>query len=389
MMGIHFMEDVPFHTVYIHALVRDEQGQKMSKSKGNVIDPLELIDKFGADALRFTLTAFAAQGRDVRLSEQRVEGYRNFCTKIWNAARFCEMNGCIPVTDFDPSSVNETVNKWIVGKVVEAERAMSTAIDAYRFNEAAQGAYAFVWGTFCDWYLEFIKPILQEHGDADAQMETQATAAWVLDQILHLLHPIMPFITEELWESISADRPMPLIRAPWPNLDDGLINADANAEMDWLVRLISEIRSVRAEMNVPPKAEVPIGIAGVGDMASAAMVRHAALLTRLARIQRIDAIAAADVESAAKGAIQFVLDEATVFVSVADFIDVAAEQARLDKELAKQQSEIERFEKKLANEKFVANAPEVVVKAEREKLVDARVALAKLTEARERLVGVA
>ena len=389
MMGIHFMDDVPFHTVYIHALVRDEQGQKMSKSKGNVIDPLELIDKFGADALRFTLTAFAAQGRDVRLSEQRVEGYRNFCTKIWNAARFCEMNVCRPVADFDPSSVNETVNKWIVGKVAEAERAMSTAIDAYRFNEAAQGAYAFVWGTFCDWYLEFIKPILQEHGDADAQTETQATAAWVLDQILHLLHPIMPFITEELWESISADRPMPLIRAPWPNLDDGLINADANTEMDWLVRLISEIRSVRAEMNVPPKAEVPIGIAGVGDMASAAMVRHAALLTRLARIQRIDAIAAADVESAAKGAIQFVLDEATVFVSVADFIDVAAEQARLDKELAKQQSEIERFEKKLANEKFVANAPEAVVEAEREKLADAQVALAKLTEARERLVGVA
>ncbi len=389
MMGIHFMDDVPFHTVYIHALVRDEQGQKMSKSKGNVIDPIELIDKFGADALRFTLTAFAAQGRDVRLSEQRVEGYRNFCTKIWNAARFCEMNGCFPAVDFDPSSVNETVNKWIVGKVVEAERTVSTAIDAYRFNEAAQGAYAFIWGTFCDWYLELIKPILQVDYDGDAQVETQATAAWALDQILHILHPIMPFITEELWESISADRTTPLIRAPWPTLDDGLIDSDANAEMDWLVRLISEIRSVRSEMNVPPKAKVPIGIVGASDMASAAMVKHATLLKRLARVERIDNIETTDVELAAKGAIQFVLDEATVFVSVTDFIDVAVEQGRLDKELAKQKREVERFERKLANEKFVANAPKAVVESEREKLADAQEALARLTEARERLCRVA
>ena len=281
------------------------------------------------------------------------------------------------------------MNKWIVGKVVEAERAVSTAIDAYRFNEAAQGAYAFIWGTFCDWYLELIKPVLQVEDDVDAQAETQATAAWVLDQILHLLHPIMPFITEELWESISADRSTPLIRAPWPNLDDGLINADVNPEIDWLVRLISEIRSVRSEMNVPPKAEVPIGIVGAGDMASAAIVRHASLLKRVARVERIDAIVAADVELAAQGAIQFVLDEATVFVSVAGFIDLAAEQERLDKELAKQQREIERFEKKLANEKFVINAPEAVVKTEREKLTDAQVVLAKLTEARERLSRVA
>ncbi|MEK9753997.1 MAG: valine--tRNA ligase [Rhodospirillaceae bacterium] len=385
MMGIHFMKEVPFHTVYIHALVRDEHGQKMSKSKGNVIDPLELIDKFGADALRFTLTAFAAQGRDVRLSEQRVEGYRNFCTKIWNAARFCEMNGCAPDPSFDPARASETVNRWIVGKVIEAERAVSAAIDAYKFNEAAQAAYAFVWGTYCDWYLEFIKPILQTEGDTPAKAETRAAAAWAFDQILHLLHPIMPFITEELWAETAPERDTALIAADWPDLPDSLIDTAANTEMDLMVRLVSEIRSVRSEMNVPPKAEVPIGIAGADVATAAALARHEALLKRLARVERIDTVVADAVDAAAKGAIQFVIDEATVFVGVAAFIDVAAERARLDKELAKQESEITRFEKKLANEKFVANAPDAVVEAEREKLADARAAMAKLSEARERL----
>jgi len=389
MMGIHFMDKVPFHTVYIHALVRDEQGQKMSKSKGNVIDPLQLIDKFGADALRFTLTAFAAQGRDVRLSEGRVEGYRNFCTKIWNAARFCEMNDCRPDPDFDPAQVNETVNKWIVGKVTEAERAVSKAIDDYRFNEAAQAIYGFVWGTYCDWYLEFTKPILQDGDNAAAKAETQAAAAWAFDQILHLLHPIMPFITEELWEQISTDRASALIVSPWPALGDDLIDAAANAELDWMVRFISEIRSVRSEMNVPPKAEVPVYLVGAGTTAEKVVVSEGEMIRRLARLASID-FAAMDGDAAAhlaEGAIQFVLDEATVFVNVAGSIDVVAEKARLDKELAKQQSEIDHFEKKLANQKFIANAPEAVVDGEREKLADAQAAQAKLNEARARLLS--
>jgi len=372
--------EVPFHTVYIHALVRDEKGQKMSKSKGNVIDPIELIEKYGADALRFTLTAFAAQGRDVRLSEQRVEGYRNFCTKIWNAARFCEMNECRPDEAFDPSKVSGTVNKWIVGKVTEAERAVSAAIDAYKFNEAAQAIYQFTWGTFCDWYLELVKPVLQGE-DGAVKDETRATAAWVLDQILHLMHPIMPFITEELWEQMGTERSAPMISAPWPELDDSLIDHEANAEMDWVVRLISLVRGLRSEMNVPVKAEIPLLVKDAGEVAKRCMEDHAEQITRMARLSSIEALTG----EVPKGAVQAVLDEATVVLPVADVIDVAAEKARLEKEVAKQVSEIQRFEKKLANEKFVANAPDEVVETEREKLADAQQVHARLSEALERL----
>jgi len=379
MMGIHFMDDVPFHTVYIHALVRDEKGQKMSKSKGNIIDPLELIEKYGADALRFTLTAFAAQGRDVRLSEQRVEGYRNFCTKLWNAARFCEMNECKPVADFDPAAVTSTVNKWIVGKTVEAERAVSGAIDAYKFNEAAQSIYAFTWGTFCDWYLEFIKPVLTGD-DAAAKAETRATAAWALDQILNLMHPITPFITEELWDQMGT-RAQPMITAPWPDLDAALVDAAANAEMDWVVRLIGQVRGLRNEMNVPAKAEVPLLLKDAGELARTCIVTHADQISRLARLSSIELLDG-DVP---KGSVQDVIDETTLVLPVADVIDVAAERTRLEKEIAKQQGEIDRFEKKLSNEKFVANAPDEVVETEREKLADARLVHDRLAEARARL----
>jgi valyl-tRNA synthetase len=381
MMGIHFMGEVPFHIVYIHALVRDEHGQKMSKSKGNIIDPLELIEKFGTDALRFTLTAFAAQGRDVRLSEQRVEGYRNFCTKLWNAARFCEMYECRPDAKFDPAAVNETANKWIIGKTVEAERAVAGAIESYRFNDAAHGVYHFTWGTFCDWYLELIKPVLMG-ADSPAKAETRATAAWVLDQILHLMHPIAPFITEELWGQMAAERPGPMITAAWPELADSLLDADANAEMDWVVRLIGQVRGLRNEMNVPVKAEIPLLLKGAGDLAQRCMATHAEQIKRLARVSTIEALAG-DVPS---GSVQDVIDEATLVLPVAEVIDVAAERQRLEKEIAKQQAEIDRFEKKLANEKFVANAPDAVVEAEREKLADARLAHDRLAEARGRLL---
>jgi len=382
MMGIQFMGEVPFHTVYIHALVRDEKGQKMSKSKGNVIDPLELIEKFGADALRFTLTAFAAQGRDVRLSEARVEGYRNFCTKLWNAARFCEMNECKPVAGFDPASVEHTLNRWIVGKVVETEAATAGAIDSYRFNDVANAAYQFTWGTFCDWYVEFAKPLLQGDDEA-AKAETRAAAAWVLDQILHLMHPIMPFITEELWQALAEGRDTPLITSTWPDYDAALIDADANAEMDWVVRLISQVRAIRSEMNVPPKAEVPLLLKDAGAVARTCVERHGALIGRLARVSSFELLDG-DVP---KGAVQDVIDEATVIMPIADVIDLDTEKERLEKEIAKQQSEIDRFQKKLGNEKFVANAPEAVVEAEREKLADAETAKTRLEEARERLLA--
>jgi len=380
MAGIHFMDEVPFHTVYIHALVRDENGQKMSKSKGNVIDPLKLIESYGADALRFTLTAFAAQGRDVKLSTQRVEGYRNFCTKLWNAARFCQMNECHPVDGFDPASVELTLNKWIVGKVTEAERAMSGAIDSYRFNDAASSIYQFTWNTFCDWYVEFAKPMFSGDDEA-ARAETRATAAWVLDQILLLMHPVTPFITEELWNELSDARANPLIISDWPELDDALINPSANDEMDWVVRLISQVRTIRSEMNVPPAAKIPLLLKDAGDKASHCMDTHADLLMRVARLSSIEPLSG-DVPA---GSVQDVIDEATIILPIAEAIDITEEKLRLDKEIAKQTSEIDRFEKKLGNQKFVANAPDEVVETERQKLADAQTTKTKLEEARDRL----
>ncbi len=380
MAGIHFMDEVPFHTVYIHALVRDEHGQKMSKSKGNVIDPLELIGTYGADALRFTLTAFAAQGRDVKLSIQRIEGYRNFCTKLWNAARFCEMNVCRPVEGFDPSSVQLTLNKWIVGKVVEAERAMSGAIETYRFNDAASSIYQFTWNTFCDWYVEFTKPMFLGD-DENARAETRATAAWVLDQVLLLMHPITPFITEELWTELSDKRTSSIMIAEWPELDDGLINTAANEEMDWVVRLISQVRTIRSEMNVPPGAKIPLILKDAGERAQSCLVNHADLLKRVARLSSLELLSG-DIPT---GSVQDVIDEAILILPISETIDLTEEKSRLDKEINKQTAEIDRFEKKLSNERFVTNAPDQVVATERQKLADAQQIKIKLQEARERL----
>ncbi len=380
MMGINFMDEVPFHTVYIHALVRDENGQKMSKSKGNVIDPLELIDTYGADALRFTLTAFAAQGRDVKLSIARIEGYRNFCTKLWNAARFCEINECKPVAGFDPSSVSLSLNKWIVGKLVEAERAEVAAIDAYRFNDVANAIYHFTWGTFCDWYVEFAKPYLQGE-DGAAKDETRATAAWVMDQILHLMHPVTPFITEELWQQLDDNRATPLITSNWPELDDTWVDADVEAEMDWVVRLIGQIRGLRSEMNIPPSAKLPLLLKGATEPEQARLKMHNDLLMRVARLASVKTLDGA----IPNGAVQAVLDGATIVLPIADVIDIDAEKNRLDKEIDKQHSEISHFQKKLGNEKFVANAPDEVVATERGKLADAQQTVERLMEAKERL----
>jgi valyl-tRNA synthetase len=378
MMGLHFMKEVPFHTVYIHALVRDEKGQKMSKSKGNVIDPLDLIGKFGTDSLRFTLAALAAQGRDIKLAESRVEGYRNFATKLWNAARYSQMNGCKRVEGFDPTSVKETVNRWIVGKVGEAARAVTEGLEAYRFNDAAGATYQFTWGTFCDWYLEFTKPILAG-GDAAAAAETRATTAWVLDQILRLLHPFMPFITEELWASLDDNRPNLLIFEKWPTV--ALDAGDAAAEMDWVVRLITMVRSVRAEMNVPPKAELPLLLKNPGANATRYAKLHRDLILRLARLAGIEETST----DAPKGSVQGVLDEATVILPLADFIDVAGEKARLNKEVKRLEGEMAKFTGKLNNKAFTDKAPEEVVEEQRQRLADATMARDKLAEALQRL----
>ncbi|MEO0036375.1 MAG: hypothetical protein RLZZ501_2398 [Pseudomonadota bacterium] len=383
MMGLHFMGEVPFRDVYIHALVRDEKGQKMSKSKGNIIDPLNLIDKYGCDALRFTLAALAAQGRDVKLAESRVEGYRNFATKLWNAARFCQMNQCAVVPGFDPKAVRETVNRWIVAKTAETAAKVDAALAGYRFDAAALGAYHFVWGTFCDWYLEFAKPILAG-ADAAAQAETRATAAWVLDQILHILHPLMPFITEELWQQLAERGGAELMLQSWPALD-GLADPAAEAEMDWVVRVVSTVRGVRSEMNVPPSAQVELLVAGLAPERAGWLATHGELLRRLARCASITAIAADALDSHRSGAAQMVVDEATLVMPLGAIIDIAAERARLGKELAKLEGEIAKVDKKLGNADFIARAPEEVVAEQRERRDDWSASAARLREALGRL----
>jgi valyl-tRNA synthetase len=382
MMGLHFMKDVPFRKVYIHALVRDEKGQKMSKSKGNIIDPLELIDSFGCDALRFTLAALAAQGRDVKLATSRVEGYRNFATKLWNAARFCEMNGCAPIPGFDPTGVAQTVNRWIVGKTVDAAAKIAQSIEAYRFNDGAQAAYHFTWGTFCDWYLEFAKPIFQGDDEA-AKAEARATAAWTLDQILHMLHPFMPFITEELWEQLGEGRDSGLIHAKWPDAGD-VVDATANAEMDWLVGLISDIRAVRAELNVPPSAKVPMFVRGASGQTLVRLDKHRDSILTLARLSQIE-----DGEGVAvpHGAVQIVVDETTCILPLAEVIDLAKERSRLEKELVKAEAEIGKVDRKLGNADFLAKAAPEVVEENRERRQEFTAQAAKLQDAIGRLSG--
>ena len=378
MAGLHFMKEVPFKDVYIHALVRDEKGQKMSKSKGNVLDPLELIDQFGADAVRFTLTSQAVQGRDVKLSTSRIEGYRNFVTKIWNAARYAQMNDCTPDPAFDPAACTLTVNRWIVGKTAEAVAAINAAIGGYRYNEAADAGYHFTWGTFCDWYLEFTKPILNGDDEA-AKAETRAAMAWTLDQILHMLHPIMPFVTEELWAK-TADRDTQLMLSSWPDLG-GLEAPDAEAEMDWVTRVISAVRAVRAEMNVEPKAQLTLLLKDAGAETLQRLDTHKDLIHRLARIETSGALDG-EVE---KGSVQVVVDDATLVLPLAGIIDVAAEKARLEKEIKKLDPEITKYDKKLSNQGFLAKAPADVVEEQRERLEGLKRDRAKLDEALARL----
>ena len=381
MMGLHFMKEVPFKDVYIHALVRDEKGAKMSKSKGNVIDPLNLIDQYGADALRFTLAAMAAQGRDIKLATSRVEGYRNFATKLWNACRFAEMNGCVGVPGFDPTTAQQPLNRWIAHETARAARETTEAITAYKFNEAAAAVYRFVWNVYCDWYLELAKPVLLGP-DGPAKIETQAMVAWARDEILKLLHPFMPFVTEELW-AVTAEgavaRNSLLVLAPWPVLD-GLDDPAAEAEIGWVVDLVTAIRSVRAEMNVVPATTIPLVLVGASQETRGRADRWAEFLKRLARLGDIGFD-----ERAPQGSIQLVVRGEVAALPLKGVIDLAAEHSRLTKELAKVDADIKRVDAKLGNADFVARAPEEIIDGEREKREEAVARRDKIVAALERL----
>ncbi|MBB4290663.1 valyl-tRNA synthetase [Rhizobium leguminosarum] len=385
-MGLHFMKDEngdpvePFHTIYIHALVRDKNGQKMSKSKGNVIDPLELIDEYGADALRFTLAIMAAQGRDVKLDPARIAGYRNFGTKLWNATRFAEMNGAKSDPHFVPEAAELTINRWILTELARTERDVTEALEAFRFNDAAGALYRFVWNEVCDWYLELLKPVFNGE-DEGAKAEAQACSAYILEEIYKLLHPFMPFMTEELWAHTAGEgkeRDTLVCHAEWPSpsyADDA-----AADEINWLIDLVSGIRSVRAEMNVPPSATAPLVVVKANNLTRERLFRHDAAIKRLARVE---AISLAD--NAPKGAAQIVVAEATICLPLGNLIDLSAEKARLEKAIAKMEAEIARINGKLSNEKFVANANPEVVEAERERLEELKGQISSLKTALSRV----
>ncbi|HEV2510190.1 valine--tRNA ligase [Bosea sp. (in: a-proteobacteria)] len=392
MMGLNFMDEVPFRDVYLHAMVRDEKGAKMSKSKGNVIDPLVLIDTYGADALRFTFAAMAAQGRDIKLATSRVEGYRNFATKIWNAARFAEINGCLRAEGFDPAAVKLPLNRWILSEAARTAEAVAAGIESFKFNEAADSAYRFVWGQFCDWYLELSKPVLQaEELDAAgtaARAETQATVAHVIDLICQLLHPFMPFLTEELWAqkaNAGAARTVPAGEAGlvcltrWPELS-ALVDETAEAEIGFVVDLISDIRSIRSETNVPGGTQVPLVLVKASAATKAAVEAWAPMIERLARLSAIEFADEAPGQSA-----QIIVRGEVAALPLAGIIDLDAERGRLNKELGKLDQDIVAVERKLGNPDFMARAPEEIVEENRERKAAAEARKLKIKEALERL----
>ncbi|MET4128698.1 valine--tRNA ligase [Roseovarius sp. MBR-6] len=380
MMQYAVVGQKPFSHVYVHALVRDEKGKKMSKSLGNVLDPLDLIDEFGTDAVRFTLTAMAAMGRDLKLSKERIAGYRNFTTKLWNAARFAEMNGAVASAAAVPTPT-ATVNKWIIGETAKTRTAVDEALENFRFNDAANTLYAFVWGTVCDWYVEFSKPLLLD-GDAATRAETQATMAWVIDQCLILLHPIMPFVTEELW-GVLGQRAKPLIHADWPDYDLDLIDKDADREMGWVIALIDQVRSVRAQMHVPAGLYVPLLVTELSDAGRAAWDNNAAMIERLARIESLS-----DAATLPKGCATIAVEGATFGLPLADIIDVTEEKARLEKTLGKLAKEIGGLRGRLKNPKFVESAPGDVVAETRENLALREEEEARLRAALDRLAEI-
>lgn len=380
MMGMQFMDDVPFRTVFLHGLVTDEKGQKMSKSRGNVIDPLELVDKYGADALRFTLASMPTQGRRVKLAASRVEGYRNFATKLWNATRFAQMNGVATAGGFDATSVRQTLNRWILSELHRCAHDVEQAFVDFRLNDAAAALYGFIWGTFCDWYVELSKPVLQGD-DAAARDETRAVTGLVLRETVKLLHPFMPFITEELWDKMGyragSDA---LMLQRWPRATEFPPDDAARQEIGWLIGLISDIRSARNEINVPAAARLRLLVRDAGAATLERLQRHRAAIERLARVEAIEVEAAAP-----RGALQIVVGEATYVLPVADVIDLGAERARLTKEIGRLEGEVKKIDAKLGNPQFVARAPEEVVEEQRDRRNEALSSRDRLSAALARL----
>ncbi len=377
MMQLEVVKQIPFDTIYLHALVRDEKGIKMSKSIGNVIDPLDMVDEFGADALRFTMTSMAALGGTLKLSRERVKGNRNFGTKLWNAARFAEMNECHAHRTHGVPDATQTVNKWIIGETSRVGARVDKALSEYRFNEAALALYAHTWGVVCDWYVEFSKPLLQSD-DPAIVAETRATMAWAIDQCLILLHPIMPYVTEKLWGDLAPREKM-LVHTDWPEYG-ALADAEADAEMSWVVGLIESIRSARAELNVNAGAKLPLVELGLDDVALGRLDRNRALIARLARVSEFEVAS-----QAPKGSVTLPVQGGAFCLPLADVVDVGAEKARLDKVLGKLSKEAGGLKGKLNNEKFLANAPEDVVSDQRARLEETETELAKLNAALERL----
>jgi valyl-tRNA synthetase len=380
MMGHHFMGDVPFRTVYIHGLVRDERGQKMSKSKGNVIDPLDLVEQYGADALRFTICALTGPGRDVKLGAARVESHRSFVTKLWNAARFCEMNGVVPDPDFQPAQATLPLTRWILAAASDAAAEAEAALESYRLNDYAAAGYRFTWNVFCDWFLELAKPALAAPDTAEA-LEVRRTAGHVLGLILRLLHPVMPYVTEELWDHFGYGPAGSLIRAEWPQPFTVPGAAEARAELDWLVRLVGEVRAVRSEMNVPPSQKGAILLKDASPETLARGERWIEAIGRMARASSFGPL----LGEMPRGAAQAVVDEATVVLPLAGLIDLDAERARLARERAKAADEAGKVLKKLGNPDFVSRAKEEVVAENRERLAAAEAEMARLDAALARI----
>jgi len=391
MMGIHFMGEVPFHEVYIHALVRDPEGQKMSKSKGNVIDPLELMDKYGTDAFRFSLAAFAAMGRDVRLSEERIAGYRNFANKIWNACRFTLMNlegfdaaggiGFQPVDAVKADQPLSTVEAWIMSRLQQVISETRSNLDSYAFDQAANVLYQFIWHEFCDWYLELIKPQLYDKDDPATRSRCQSVLLKVLSAILRLLHPFVPFITEEIWQKLPGEVGSVMV-APYPQPDPALANPEAEAEMNLVMATITAIRNIRGEMNVPPATQVEVFLHSPETAAVAALSRHQQVIKILARVQALHSNADGGPPAAAAKA---VVDQVDIFMPLTGIIDFAEEARRLEKELQKLGKDLDQAQRKLSNEDFLAKAPADVVAKEKEKLQGWTEKLTKLKTHRERI----
>lgn len=379
MMSMYMMKRVPFKKCYIHGLVRDEQGRKMSKSKGNTVDPMETIEKYGADALRFFMAASETQGRDINLSDSRIQGYRNFATKLWNAARFCEMNECYSVTDFDVTSAKLEINKWIIAKAKEATKDVTDNLNDYRFSEAANAIYQFTWGTFCDWYIELTKSVFYGENAEDIR-ETRAVAAWVLDRILVVLHPFMPFITAELWNNLTA-RDTKLIKANWPENEN--INDADKYEIDRTVDFISAIRSLRAGMNLPASAKLTVYVKSTADDLNI-IEKQNKMICSLARLNEISALGNREIS---QDMAQTASKDAVMYIPLKGVIDFEAERARLNKELEALNKNLDGYARKLSNESFVAKAPAAVVAEEKRRQAEAMESKARVEEALARIAN--